>query len=390
MSVTLKPKNTSQAHRSTQPTPQGTGRLSAIKAEVSDILGHIKDVVFQTDARFYFTYLNESWQILTGFAYEESIEQLSYFIHHEYITNFQESLEIKIAQRKALETEVRLLHKSGEAIFVELFVKPLFDQYSNLTGTVGTMRDITLRKKEEEELKTAHEALQKSDKEAQRLNLELETFMYKSSHDLLGPLASIHGLLVLAKEQENHPETVDYLKMITKSANQLMITLENLLEVSKIKQGKPQISNIDFEAIMQEVLTLLGQNQDFAQIEFSAQINVKSSFYSDKNLIFNILYRLIENAFAYRRTNITPYIRVHIVGDAHEVKLKVIDNGQGMIDEVQEKIFDMFFKGSELNRGSGLGLYIVKNALEKLNGTIQVDSRERRGSEFTAIIPSIS
>ncbi len=388
MSVTLKPKNTSQAHRSTQPTPQGAGGLSAIKAEVSDILEHIKDVVFQTDAHFNFTYLNESWELLTGFSYEESVEQLTYFVHEEYITSFQHSLENQIAQRKALETEVRLLHKGGEEIFVELFLKPLFDEYSNLTGTVGTMRDITLRKKEEEQLQEAHDALQKSDKEAQRLNLELETFMYKSSHDLLGPLASIHGLLVLAKEQDNHPETADYLRMITKSANQLMVTLENLLEVSKIKQGRPQIAQIDFHAIMHEVVTLLSQQQDFAQVEFDVQINAKPPFYSDKNLIFNILYRLVENAFAYRRTNITPYISVSIVGDTQQVKLKVKDNGQGMIDEVQEKIFDMFFKGSELNRGSGLGLYIVKNALEKLNGTIQVESRERSGSEFTVIIPS--
>ena len=392
---TLKPKKPfvrdTQAHKSTQPTPQSSLGFSVVKAEFGEIVEHIKDVVFQTDEHFNYSFLNESWSILTGFTLNETIGYLIFhFIHPLDLPAFVDTLNSGIAEQNSIETEIRLLHKNEDTIVVELFLKPIFNEYGNLIGTVGTMKNITLRKKEEEALRLVHEALKKSDKEAQRLNLELETFMYKSSHDLLGPLASIHGLLVLAKEQDNHPETVSYLKMITQSANQLMVTLENLLEISKIKQGKPQITAVNFQEILQEITDLLTQRAEFDQVEFIKQIDLKSVFYSDKNLIFSILYRLLENAFAYRRTNIKSYVYVSIVGSDKGVRLQITDNGQGMIEEVKDKIFDMFFKGNEINHGSGLGLYIVKNALEKLNGTIEVTSQERKGSMFIVHIPTMT
>ncbi|SFF01819.1 PAS domain-containing sensor histidine kinase [Thermoflexibacter ruber] len=397
MSVTLKTKNPSlnqkKALDSERFIPTSAGNLSVIKAEVAEILSHIKDVVFQTDEHLNYTYLNEGWTTLTGYSIEASKEKLFFqFVHTTDLAKFAEIIDVAIAQRESVDTELKLLHKSGETIVVQLFFKPLFNIYGGLTGIVGTMKDITERKKEEAQLKAIYEALEKSDKEAQRLNLELETFMYKASHDLLGPLASIHGLLVLAKAQNkhNHPETNKYLGLITQSANQLMITLENLLEITKIKQGKPQPTKVDFQSILDEIVTFLSSNPEFSKVAFESEISIEGNFISDKNLIFNILFRLIENAFVYRRSNISPIIGVSIIGNPMQVTIRISDNGQGMVEEVQEKIFDMFFKGSELNHGSGLGLYIVKNVLEKLNGTIQVESQERKGSTFTVTIPSLS
>ncbi len=397
MSATFKSTNSSfikkQSEEYEHSTPPSPVNLSVIKSEVAEILSHIKDVVFQTDEQLNYTYLNEGWTAMTGYHAEACMEKLFFqFVHTTDLAKCAEIIDVAIAQRESVDTELKLCHKSGETIVIQLFFKPLFDVEGGLTGIVGTMKDITERKREEEKLKAIHEALEKSDKEAQRLNLELETFMYKASHDLLGPLASIHGLLVLAKAQNNHnhPETNKYLGLITQSANQLMITLENLLEITKIKQGKPQPSKVDFHEIIKEIVTFLASNPEFSKVAFSSEINIEGSFISDKNLVFNILYRLIENAFAYRRSNISPMIDVSIIGNPAQVTIRISDNGQGMIKEVQEKIFDMFFKGSELNHGSGLGLYIVKNVLEKLNGTIQVESQERKGSTFTVVLPSLS
>jgi PAS domain S-box-containing protein len=397
MSVTLKPKNPSllkkQMQENEHHAPPNAVNLSVIKAEVEEILSHIKDVVFQTDEHLNYTYLNEGWLALTGYSIKASKGKLFFqFVHTTDLAKFAEVIDVAIAQRESVDTELKLLHKSGETVVVQLFFKPLFNIYGGLTGIVGTMKDITEKKKEETQLKTMYEALERSDKEAQRLNLELETFMYKASHDLLGPLASIHGLLVLAKAQNkhNHPETNKYLGLITQSANQLMITLENLLEITKIKQGKPQPAKVDFQGIIDEIVTFLSSNPEFSKVAFKSEISVEDNFISDKNLIFNILFRLIENAFVYRRSNISPIIDVSIIGNPTQVTIRISDNGQGMVEEVQEKIFDMFFKGSELNHGSGLGLYIVKNVLEKLHGTIQVESQERKGSTFTVTIPSLS
>ena len=393
MSVTLKNKNNSvqdDLHPIHEPTPHGARELAIIKSEVNDILEHIKDVVFQTNINFNFTYLNEAWYALTGFSVAESIEQpLGYFIVGETHDNFYAEFERAIVQRKAISLEVQLVNNYQEEIIGELFIKPIYNRYGALIGTLGTIKDITTQKKELETLQTLYHALQKSDKEAQKLNLELETFMYKASHDLLGPLASIHGLLVLAKSQKNSKETNEYLGMMTQSANQLMVTLENLLEITKIKQGKPQIASVNFEEIVGEIIDYFSRNPDFNKIEFESKIDAKYPFYSDRNLLYNILFRLVENAFNYRRTNIIPFIHISIVGDLQKVIIRVDDNGQGIIEEVQEKIFDMFFKGTELNHGSGLGLYIVKNALDKLNGTIKVQSLERRGSAFTVVVPNI-
>ncbi|MCU0390886.1 MAG: PAS domain-containing sensor histidine kinase [Thermoflexibacter sp.] len=394
MSVTLKSKNSTlrnaQAQNTLHIVPPSAGNLAVIKTEVVEIFNHIKDVVFQTDENLNYIYLNDAWVALTGYHINETKQNLFFqFVHTTDLAKFAEVLDMAIVQKESIDTELKLLHKNGEAIIVQLFLKPLFNIHGSLVGIVGTMKDITERKRNEEKLQLMYQALQKSDKEAQRLNLELETFMYKASHDLLGPLASIHGLLVLAKAQQNQPETSKYLGLITQSANQLMITLENLLEITKIKQGKPQSSEVNFREIIDEIITFLSSNSDFTKINFEYIIDVEGIFYSDKNLIFSILLRLIENAFAYRRSNIVPFIYVSIIGNAQLITIKIEDNGQGMVGEVQEKIFDMFFKGSELNHGSGLGLYIVKNVLDKLNGTIQVESQERKGSTFTVVIPAM-
>jgi len=397
MSATLKPKNPSLLKKQSQEheysIPPSPVNLSVIKAEVAEILSHIKDIVFQTDEHLNYIYLNEGWTAMTGYHTEACKGKLFFqFVHTTDLAKCAEIIDVAVAQRESVDTELKLCHKSGETIVVQLFFKPLFSIDGGLTGIVGTMKDITERKREEEKLRAIHKALEKSDKEAQRLNLELETFMYKASHDLLGPLASIHGLLVLAKSQNkyNHSETNKYLELITQSANQLMITLENLLEITKIKQGKPQPSKVNFYEIIEEIITFLAANPEFSKVDFTSEINIEGSFVSDKNLVFNILFRLIENAFIYRRSNVSPIIGVSIIGNPTQITIRVSDNGQGMIKEVQEKIFDMFFKGSELNHGSGLGLYIVKNVLEKLNGTIQVESQERKGSTFTVVLPSLS
>lgn len=111
---------------------------------------------------------------------------------------------------------------------------------------------------------------------------------------------------------------------------------------------------------------------------------------SDKGMITTILQNLVENAIKYSKRNIPAIVDIRV--ESHHGKfltVRVEDNGIGIADDIQVKVFDMFFRGNEISRGSGLGLYILKNAVEKLKGKIILKSKENVGTTFIIELPYI-
>ncbi|MCZ6692610.1 MAG: PAS domain S-box protein [Bacteroidetes bacterium] len=273
-----------------------------------------------------------------------------------------------------IDEDLDLLYFKDGRVF-ERFSKPLI--YSNkLEGRVWSFRDITKRTKAEQELKN--------------INQELELFMYKTSHNFKGPAASIRGLIDVALQETKDPNAHNYLELIEKSTVGLEKTLDSLLEVIRVKQGKINLKKIDFNKILEEVVDSLKYLPGFSEVKFKSVIPNKSNFYSDRTLLVSIFQNLIENAVKYRDLKKKSLVKISVEEDEKTgVKIQVEDNGLGIRSDVEGEIFNMFFRANEFSKGIGLGLYLVKNSVEKLNGSIRVRSKEGKGTNFSLYLPNL-
>jgi PAS domain S-box-containing protein len=234
----------------------------------------------------------------------------------------------------------------------------------------GIIADVTEKKKQFSEL--------------QRLNQEIDKFIYHSSHDLRSPLTTILGLTHLI-ELDNPGSTVrEYNGMIQEQIMHLDNLLKSLVNLT-FNNTEPVREKIDLRREINLILRDFAH--EFKQVKISTSVKGERIFNSDPSRLHIILKNLISNAFRFQNPhNETQSIQITAVLEKEKLTLEVIDNGIGIDKSCIPNIFSMFYKAE---RGStGLGLYIVKSMVEKLHGTIQVESVRWQGTNFRIILPN--
>jgi len=232
--------------------------------------------------------------------------------------------------------------------------------------------------------------IKKAERELKTINKELNTFIYKASHDLKGPLASIIGLANIAIEDLDSlsPEKVlpaaqEYLSLVRESAKILENNLSNLIEVTYLKQTGQQKEVIDFEGLIRSIFDSLKHIEGYGMVNLKLDIKQETPFKADPKLLKSTLQNLVENALKYRDPKVKrPFVEVYFRQKKTKDIIRISDNGVGIPKEYHKKIFDMFFRANQGSSGSGLGLYLVKNSVEKMGGEISIESIGR-GTVFT-------
>ena len=224
-------------------------------------------------------------------------------------------------------------------------------------------------------------------KELEKANAELDRFVYSTSHDLRSPLLSIKGLLNLIKTEESNKKKVEYLDHIEKSVYRQDEFITEILQYSRNTRLDLNPSEIcvkdEIEYIVDEC-KLMGEGKE---ILFEIDVSPTYMVITDKLRFITIFKNIISNAVKYRDLRKQPKIVISAKSIKNVCSLSIKDNGIGISETYQDTIFDMFFRATENNSGSGLGLYIVKEMVEKLHGSISVNSTERIGSTFLVNIP---
>ncbi|WP_166923391.1 sensor histidine kinase [Flavobacterium poyangense] len=227
--------------------------------------------------------------------------------------------------------------------------------------------------------------------ELRTANYELDRFVYSTSHDLRAPLNSMLGLIEIAKEDTSEELTLEHLKMLNVSAKKLDSFICDILDYSRNSRMEVAIEKINFAAILNDVtqnLKFIGDNN--RMVDFKIEITGQKVIYSDKNRLITIFNNLVSNAIRYQNPKTeTPFVRIKVDTTQTETRIEIQDNGIGIDKEFQTKIFNMFYRVSHKSVGSGLGLYIVKEAVSKLNGEINVQSEIGIGTTFTIKIPNL-
>ena len=221
-----------------------------------------------------------------------------------------------------------------------------------------------------------------------KANKDLNTYIYKSSHDLRTPLTSIKSLLRLIDTEEHTPSTMKYLGLIQGCAEQMDDILVNLSRAVDYRKIEVSVAKVDFDLVRHELEAK--ELPDAGNVKINWRINEKVPFYSDPKLIKVILNKTIGNAISYAKGSQYDYCNISITTDSQGAVFAIEDNGVGISSKVKASIFEMFVKGTNKSKGAGLGLYLVKIALDKLKGKVTVDSQENIGSKLIFQLPNLA
>lgn len=223
-----------------------------------------------------------------------------------------------------------------------------------------------------------------------KINAELDFLIYSISHDLRSPLMSVKGLIALISETEDISENVkNYLKMANGSIDRLDQTIYDILEYSKNSRTDVQFEKFNIREVVELINTDL-KFYDDNRVDFQINIIGAEEIYTDKKRIITVVKNLVSNAVKYSKTSFeTSFVKFETRQSPEYIELIVSDNGIGIPKDQHQRIFEMFYRVSSGRIGSGLGLFIVKEILEKLGGTIAVESEPNIGSTFTVRLPKI-
>lgn len=225
--------------------------------------------------------------------------------------------------------------------------------------------------------------------ELEKSNHELSSFIYRASHDLRAPVASSLGLVRVALHEVKDDTAVEYLKKIEDSTEQLDVLVSNIIDFYKNSREHEVLEELEFEQLIADVVENVRSHLDSDDAMIDWKIDQKNRFKVDVFRLRVVLTNLISNAIKFKKHDQDKArVEVRITSDLNEAVIEVQDQGVGIIQDHLKRIFEIFFKGNNQQSGSGIGLYIVKEALEKMGGSVDVNSSPEDGTLVILKIPN--
>lgn len=232
-------------------------------------------------------------------------------------------------------------------------------------------------------------AVQGRNKELIKLNRELDSFTYSVSHDLKAPLTSIQGLLNVARLDDGN-NALKYYERIEESVDKLDRFIKDIIDYSKNSRLAVRKEEVNVKSMIISMIEGLSYLIDGKKIKSIIDIDNDLIIETDKTRFVFILNNLLTNAFRYADLEKEePFVKLSAYVEGNKLYLSIVDNGQGIRKEHQSKIFDMFYRANEGSEGSGLGLYIVKESVERLKGKIKLESEYGIGTSVNIVLPHV-
>ena len=287
-----------------------------------------------------------------------------------------------LKERKLIQKEEYFMDNSGKELYKLRSILPVYNKEEQLEHIIISGVDIS-------EIKRIENTLVKRNEELNKTNSELDNFVYSVSHDLRSPLLSIKGILSLIFKGDQIDKKVrDYLHMVDRSVNRLDGTIQEILEYSRNTRLEVKQEATDIKRIIEEVYEdlMFGNDQ---KIRFDLHVRHTGNVITDSSRITTVLKNIIGNAFKYQKKQADEgWVKVTLDLLNNELLLiEVEDNGEGISEKSTSKVFDMFYRASNTSVGTGLGLYICKEIISKLNGEIELFSKLNEGTKVTIKLP---
>lgn len=363
--------------------------ISDIDDDYKEILDANSDIVFMVSMVGQQLYFNKQVKTLLGYDIEDMIgKSFTNYVPKSEIPVYLKKLKEVFLKKKISPFETFALHKDGRHIPIEITGKII--KYKGRKVGVGTMRDITDRRK-------AEQALRKSEAELKESNRTKDKFFSIIAHDLKNPFSSLMGFSdLLLKNHKKYDEVKreQAIKLINSSSKKIFNLLENLLTWSRSQSDRIKFSpeEIKIKTLIDEIVFLAQPTAKNKSIELLDDIKEDLSVYADKNMINTVLRNLIMNAIKFTRKNGTVIVSAVKTKKQDFIEISVSDTGIGI---PKDRINDLFLldknkssPGTEDESGTGLGLILCKEFVKKNKGEIWVESKENKGSKFTFTLPT--
>ncbi len=319
---------------------------------------------------------NVKTEILSGYSRHELIHNkitdlnLLSKIDSDYLTKI-----LRVCSAKPHKIEFEITTKAGRNVFIEIL--PHHIKFEGETIVLNIIQNITGRKnilKELEEKKN-----------------DLELLLYRSGHDLRTPFTTLEGLVNLIKANPTNISTPEIIDMFETVINDGKNLIDNLSTSSLLIKKSISKQEINLKSLVNKTIKNLSHIDGFSSIGFN--INIAEDFKINSNLqmLSSIFQNIIQNAIKYKRpinNKHTPFIIINAFKSSTGVEILIKDNGLGIYPKDLDKVFDLYYRSNNVIQGTGLGLYITKTIVQKLNGTISVKSILNEMTEFEIKLPN--
>jgi PAS domain S-box-containing protein len=380
--------------------------INTLNANLMGVMESTQESIYAIDTKFRYIAFNKNHARMAKLIYGRAIQTNTSSI--DYLKGTDEERWVTAELKRALKgenfvSEQKITQPRYRDKFIETTYNPIFDRKNVVTGVAVFVRDITQRKKSEAKLKILNDdlasqnwrlAAQEEDlkttlEELSERNFELDQLMYKTSHDLRSPLSSILGLVNLANldpEKENH---LIYLNKIEGRIKKLDEFIRSMLNYARVNRGEIQFEVIDLKNLIHDCVRELDHLENFNSVTTRVIVNHENIiFKSDPLRMHIIIGNIISNAYKYYNPSVKSTLKIEASINAMFAEIMISDNGIGIKREHLKKIFDMFYRATEKSQGSGLGMYIVKQAIDKLKGNINVKSTFGKGTVIKIVVPN--
>jgi signal transduction histidine kinase len=230
--------------------------------------------------------------------------------------------------------------------------------------------------------------INKDSYEIKKANAELDKFVYSVSHDIRSPLTSIIGLVNLSKFTNSRQEMQELMQQIDQCANSLLKFTVSILDYSKSNRLVLSNRNIHLKQLISEIQSeqssIAPDNKVILNTSFEDNLSFCCDYYRLKIVLSNLYSNSIKYCDRYKESS---FIKIDAKKIEDFVSITFADNGVGILQERLSNIFNMFYRGTETAKGSGLGLYILKEAIDKMGGAVGVSSQLGEGTIFKIVIP---
>jgi len=347
------------------------------------IIENVNDVIFQFSPSGIIKYVSPNVEKIFGYKPEDLIgKHLKKTTPNAEIPKALKALKSILSGKVIKNFEINQLDSRGKKVPMEISVSAI-KKGKKIIAAQGLMRDITERKKMEKELIQALEELK-------RRNKELDDYTYTVSHDLREPLITIQGLSEMLYRKYGDKldrSMVPYIRRISSASQWLERLVSDLLGLSRAGKKAGEFKEVKVKSVLGLSLKSIESLIRKKHIELKLPPEFPT-IYCDKTGIQQVFNNLLDNAIKYMGSQSHPKIEIGWSKNKDHYLFWVKDNGMGIKREDQEKIFNVFYRGSGVSKeGTGIGLSIAKKVIENHGGKIWVKSKPGRGSTFYFTIP---
>ncbi|NMM50419.1 PAS domain S-box protein [Marinigracilibium pacificum] len=341
---------------------------------------NIHDAIYRSTINDKIIYFNKAFYNLFGFKNEEELMGINPEDLYRNVADRANILKEVLANGSVKNREVPFVRNDGSGFWGLISVSKIVGEDGQVYLN-GAIRDITERK-------IAQLNLKKKNEELNKINSQLDKFVYSASHDLRAPLTSLLGLINIAEKDYDNLE--QYFDLMKKSINKQDGFIKDIIDFSRNKEMPESITKVEIDSFFKEILDNLIYSSKNKNIKVNLIISDNhEDLYCDSKRLSIVLSNLISNAFKYADVSKElSYVNINVSIDKNYGVFEVEDNGIGIDSKYIDKIFEMFFRAHDTSYGSGIGLYIVKETVEKMNGQIFVDSVIKKGTKFNVMVPN--